>query len=98
MMEPKTNLKQGVGMLSNDHVELEPTKIETKYKDPGRFDIAPYGQIWKVVGENDTIDYWLQVSKYEAEPCWILITFFFDKNFQELLRVAEFQTMINDLF
>lgn len=85
-------------VFEEDQTELGPTKIEVKYKDPGRLDNAPYGQIWKVIGENEFVDYWVQISKFTAEPCWILITHFFDKNFQELLRHPEFQSVISELF
>ena len=86
-------------MVPNENKdEASQKKIETKYKDPNRLDKAPYGQIWKVIGENEFVDYWVQISKFTAEPCWILITHFFDKNFQELLRHPEFQSVISELF
>lgn len=73
------------------------TKIEVKYQPPSRFDNASYGQIWKVIGENESVSYWAQVSRFEIEPCWKEITFYFDSTFQELLRTEEFRELTSYL-
>jgi hypothetical protein len=84
-------------MIPNeDHDEASTTKVEIKYKAPSRYDMAPYGQIWKVIGENNESTVWVQVSKVE-EPNWLNITSLFNGNLQELLRTGEFQKLISTL-
>ena len=73
-------------------------KILVRYKDPSRFDTAPYGQLWKAIGEDEHYEVWTQISHYEAEPCWITITHFFNKNFQELLKDPTFTEAIKIFF
>jgi hypothetical protein len=82
----------------NENIAPQETKILVRYKDPQRLDNAPYGQIWKVFGEDGIVDIWVQISKFEAEPCWVPITYYFEKNFQELLENPEFLDTIRSLF
>jgi len=69
-------------------------KVETKYKDPNRLDKATYGQIWKVIGEEDKVTVWVQASKIEDDPKWINITAFFDEDVQILLCDPEFRSLM----
>lgn len=63
--------------------------IEVRYKEPTRLDKEAYGSIWKVIGENDHVTYWVQLSKNETE--WVDITFYFNENFQELMQSGIFK-------
>ena len=60
-------------------------KIEIKYKTPNRLDKAPYGQIWKVIGEKDQSTIWVQTSKIDDEANWVDISILFNKDIQELV-------------
>jgi hypothetical protein len=73
-------------------------QIVTRYKPPSRFDNEQYGKIYRVIGENETVDTWVQISKFEAAPYWINITPFFEKNFQDLLKTEPFQKIIESFF
>lgn len=73
-------------------------KIETKYQTPSRFDAAPYGQVWKVLGEKDEVTIWVQVSKVESENNWVNITALFNADVQALLHDDEFQELIQSIF
>ena len=72
--------------IKNDPTE---TKIETKYQTPSRFDTAPYGQIWKVIGEKNEVTIWVQTSKVEGEPNWVDISAIFNSDVQEILFLCQ---------
>jgi hypothetical protein len=84
--------------MDSNQNQAEQTKILIRHTEPQSLDVAPYGQIWKEVGENNVVNIWVQISKFEAEPCWIPITYYFEKNFQELLEDPEFLETIRSLF
>ena len=65
--------------------EASEKKIETKYKEPNRLDKAPYGQIWKVVGEEGEVAVWIQVSPIEDESNWVNISAIFSKDIQKIV-------------
>ena len=85
-------------MVPNENKdEASQKKIETKYKDPNRLDKAPYGQIWKVIGEKDQSTIWVQTSKIDGDPNWVNITALFDTEIQSLLRDTDFQNLIQTI-
>lgn len=51
-----------------------------RYSIPTRLDAGDYGQVIKVVGDNETYELYVQVSK--EEPCWIPVGKLLEKAFK----------------
>jgi len=46
-------------------------KVIERYHVPGQFDVAEYGQVFKVIGDNeDDISYYIQLSPDKDDPRW----------------------------
>jgi hypothetical protein len=42
-----------------------------KYTPPSKYEIAPYGTTWQVEKSDKPLDYYIQISKDEQNPCWL---------------------------
>jgi len=58
----------------------------TRFTVPGRYDVAPFGTLCKVMGEDETFKLWLQVSEEENVYHWIQSGEFFEKLYNKQLE------------
>jgi hypothetical protein len=52
-----------------------------RYSPPSKYDVADYGTIYKVVGENDSHEYFVQCSPNLESPDWRPYSYLLEKAF-----------------
>jgi len=52
-----------------------------RYNPPSKYDIAHYGMILKVMGEDDSFEYFVQCSSNLDTPDWKPISYLLEKTF-----------------
>ncbi len=56
-----------------------------KYCAPTKFDVAAFGTLWRVLGDDDTsIDYYIQINNKEGDPVWEKMGIFLNKIFNRM--------------
>lgn len=66
---------------------MEKKEIAIRYTTPTKHESAPYLTMVKVVigmGEKETSRFYIQTSKNEEKPTWILMGYFLEEAFEEL--------------
>jgi len=65
-------------------------EVPVKYLAPGRYDVANYGTIYKVMGDGESYEYFVQLSEDLESPDWKPIGFLIEKTFEPYLMNKEF--------
>ena len=60
-----------------------------RYSIPSRLEPAPFGTIWKAVGDNDNHELYIQVSK-DDNPQWLKVRSLLEKAFDNFLANESF--------
>lgn len=58
-------------------------EIPIRYANPTKFDIAQYGVLVKVLRDDGSFDYFIQISKDEEAVEWIEMSKFLDQLFKD---------------
>lgn len=61
-----------------------------RYSAPTKYDKEPIGTIYKIVKDDKSFDYYIQISHQEAEPKWESIGDFLTLAFKNSLHNKEF--------
>ena len=61
-----------------------------RYTPPSKYDVAHYGMIFKVVGENDSCEYFVQCSSNLEAPDWKPFSYLLEQTFMSFVDNKEF--------
>jgi hypothetical protein len=65
-------------------------KFKERFTIPTRYDSEPFGTIVKFIGENDSYELWIQLSKDEKIADWKKVRYLLEETFKDLLTDSEF--------
>jgi hypothetical protein len=65
-------------------------KFKERYTIPTRFDSEPFGTIVKCIGDNNDYEFYVQLSKDQANANWQKVRYLLEKTFQEFFFNATF--------
>lgn len=65
-------------------------EIVIRYTAPGRYDVAPYGTICKVIGDGDSSELFVQLSEDLDAPSWMTMAKMFEGVFSRFIDKQDF--------
>lgn len=61
-----------------------------RYSHPTKYDLAPYGTMWRAIGDEGRFELYIQVSDDQDNPTWVSIPAFFEKVFIDFTQDPKF--------
>ena len=65
-------------------------KTLVRYSTPGKYDVAKFGTISKVMGDNDSFEFYVQLSEDESIGNWQKISYLLEKVFGQFIINNDF--------
>ena len=65
-------------------------EVNVRYSAPSKYDIANHGTIFKVMGENNSYELFVQCSSNLESPEWKPINYLLEKTFHDFLTDKDF--------
>lgn len=54
-----------------------------KFSVPTKFDMAPYGTVWKSLGDGENYELWIQACRDQFDPQWIKMGSFLERVYKD---------------
>jgi len=65
-------------------------EVVIRYNTPGKYDVAQHGTIYKVLGDDDSCELFVQLSEDSTSPNWKPISYLLEKIFTTFIEDKDF--------